>query len=231
MSKQGQISLAIGIPAYSGQVTSNHTRMFLELGAVISGSTERFTFLAHLIADINPVDRARNWLLANAMALGADWLLMIDADTWVEADADADAGFQILRMISEADRMGATIVTAPVVRRVADGPANELAIYRLNAESKSISKHEARTIDWLSTLSRHLEPIDACGAACMAIHLPRVVEANAHFRFEDILSEDLEFCRQIREFFPGHAPGPIFLDPRVRTGHMSRPFPLYSKKR
>lgn len=229
------INLAIGIPSYGGMLSNFHARQWLEFGSTLGGSAERFRLVAFMTADINPVDRARNWLLANAMTAGADWLLMVDADTWVQSWASLDgtsedAGFQLLRMISEADRVGTTIVTAAVVKRCLEFEEQiaELAIYKIDPASDSISKHAPMPFTVLASLSRHLEPIDACGAACMAVHLPRVVEADANFKFTGALSEDLEFCRQIREHFTT-GPKPISLDPRVRTGHMSRSFPLYNR--
>jgi hypothetical protein len=129
------IRLAIGIPAYGDSLTAHHARMWLELGNIIGASPERFQLVMFGTVDINPIDRARDTLLAQAMIAGADWLFTIDADTWVEADGDEDAGFQILRMISDADRKEAAIVCAPVRRRASvDNPVADLMIYRHKPE-------------------------------------------------------------------------------------------------
>lgn len=216
-----QIKLAIGIPAYGGQVSAAHAHMWLELGAMLRGSDERFKLGMFGYADVNGVDRARNYLVAGAMLKECDWLFMIDADTFVEADrrqADIDAGFMILRMISDAERAGATIVSAPVIRRVAASDKREFAVYRsVPASNQHRSGHEALTsLTW----DVPLIPAFAVGAACMAINLHQI--GDSMFKFTETLSEDLEFCRQIRELG-----GKILVDTRVRTGHMSRPFPLY----
>jgi hypothetical protein len=57
------------------------------------------------------------------------------------------------------------------------------------------------------------------------MNLHKMVEYEAHFDFSKQLnlSEDLDFCRQIRE----HG-GKLFADGRVKTGHKSRSFALYS---
>lgn len=117
-----KLHLAIGIPAYGGQITAHQARMWLEFGNTLGGSTERFNLVACDFYDVNGIDQARNLMLARAVELNADWLLMIDADTWVEPSAldrqaQSDAGFLLLRMISDADRRNAAAVAAPVVRR------------------------------------------------------------------------------------------------------------------
>lgn len=209
-----RLNLAVGVPAYGGKLVSEHARMFLELGNSLACSSERFELVMFATADINGVDRARNFLLAGAMIKSADWLLMIDADTWVESnDVSVDAGFLLLRMISDADRAEATIVSAPVILRAVAKPDNSslpMAIY---------SETEAGHIAVTQAVSGQAY---AVGAACMAINLHKIAEAK--FQFTDDLSEDLDFCRQIRGLG-----GKIIVDARVRTGHLSRPFPLYSE--
>lgn len=223
-----QIRLAIGIPAYGGQVSAAHAQMWLELGAMLRSSNERFVLGMMGYADVNGVDRARNYLVAAAMIKNCDWLLMVDADTFVEADrgaGDADAGFMLLRMISDAARVNATIVSAPVIRRVAASDKREFAVYRqIDPTEGRPSGHEpmlkAEMITSLSAATGPLHEVFAVGAACMAIDLHKI--GDSMFKFTETLSEDLEFCRQIRELG-----GKILVDKRVRTGHMSRPFPLY----
>ncbi len=59
---------------------------------------------------------------------------------------------------------------------------------------------------------RHYD-VDAIGAACMAINLQLL--GDAVFQFTDTLSEDLEFCRQIKE-----QGGKILVDTSVKTAHL-----------
>ncbi len=235
------LRLAIGLPAYGGSISVHQARMWTEIGNAVGASDARFRLTMFGFADVNPVDRARNQLLAQAMLHNSDWLFMIDADTWVEASADEDAGLQVLRMISDADRAGAVLVSAPVVKRadetrsilVAKGHLDyELAIYGKPTDG---DKHEALPAKWALQQRRVLTsttdfghtPIWAVGAACCAINLHKLVEIDppAMYRFTDKLSEDLDFCAQIRAKFGDDK---IMIDPRVKTGHQSRSFPLYS---
>lgn len=214
-----QLRLAVGLPAYGGTVQAEQARMWLEFGNIVGASSERFRLTMVGVVDVNPVDRARNTLVAKAMLHSSDWLLMVDADTWVNANGDDDAGFQLLRMISDADRAKAALVSAAVVRRISkleDGL--QLAVYDDPGDGQYIGKPAS----WLATQGRALRSVFAVGAACCAINLHRLDE-DVMYRFTDKLSEDLDFCRQIRE---KHGPDAIKLDPRVVTAHLSRPFPL-----
>lgn len=213
------IKLAIGLPAYGGKVVAEHARMFLELGHTLACSEARFEFTHHQYIDVCGIERARNALLAVAMMKGANWLFMCDADTWVEGTDEDNAGFQILRMISEAERLDATLVGAPVVRRVAQSGKRELNVYRSAADARLVSLDPAREVPD-GEVRQGLFEVDAIGAACIAINLTKLTEEMS-FKFTDVLSEDLEFCRQIKA-----AGGKVFVDGRVRTAHLSRPFPI-----
>jgi hypothetical protein len=227
-----RIKLAIGIPAYGGKLAAEHMRMWIEFGGIMMNSPDRFDLVMSGYFDINPVDRARNMAIAHAMQLGADWLFTIDSDTWVEAYGEGvdmvDAGVQILRMISDAERAGATIVAGPVYRRglSVDGAASkrELAVYRREFNPGGLAPEKYLPIDMVE-LPLGLSQVHAVGAACCAINLTKIGEA--HYRFTDALSEDLEFCRQVRE---GELHGKIFVDTRVRTAHLTRPTAIYSRE-
>lgn len=223
-----QIKLAIGIPAYGGLVSAEHCKMWMELGFILANSPERFALASMGYVDINGIDNARNHLLHAATEMRADWLLMIDADTWVEAYGtqpdEQDAGFQILRMISEADRAGAAIVAAPVARRkMADDGKREVMAYR-RGRAPRIAGEELVAIDSSELQSGDtLIEVDAVATAVFAIRLSAV--GFAKFEFTKELSEDLEFCRQIKL-----AGGKVFIDRRVRSGHKSRPYAIYCKE-
>lgn len=219
-----QLKIAFGLPAYGGVISAEHARMWMEIGSTISGSPERFQLVLFDFQDVNPISEARNTLVSNARAAGADWLFMLDADTWVEsASPDEDAGSLILRMISQADREGASIVCAPVVRRrIGSLGPNEragLMVWRGGVElSASLEEY----------LGDGLIEITACATACFAINIPRVQPIVAKhgelFQFKDGLSEDLYACGLVRE-----TGGKLLCDLRVRTAHKSRSFPLYSR--
>jgi hypothetical protein len=199
--------------------------MWLELGSALAQSFERFELAMFGYVDISPVDRARNMLMARAMLASADWLLMVDADTWVEsATSAADAGLSLLRMISDADRAGATVVGAPVVcRTTALDDKPKLSVWHgvvqttqtANPDGLLAVRYQAATSVF------GVGECDAIGAACMAINLHKV--GDAHFAFTPDLSEDLEFCRQVRAMG-----GKIIVDGRVRTGHLARQHGLFS---
>lgn len=218
-----QIKLAIGIPAYGGSVSAEHIKMWTELGFVLANSSERFALVSHGYVDINGIDNARNHLLQVATESRADWLLMIDADTWVEAYGsgpdEMDAGFQILRMLSEADRAGVAIVAAPVARRkMADDGKREVMAYRWNADLNLMPIPDDELL-----AGPTLVEVDAAATAVFAIRLSAV--GFAKFEFTKKLSEDLEFCRQIKM-----AGGKVVVDRRVRSGHKSRPYAIYCKE-
>src|SRR5271156_4254643 len=102
------LKLAIGIPAYKSQVHVGHTKMWLGLGYDLFRRADLIHLKGFIHMDVCGVDRARNFILAHAMTLDADWVLMVDSDTWVEH------GSSLIRMIYQGNQMGATIVGAPV---------------------------------------------------------------------------------------------------------------------
>ena len=63
----------------------------------------------------------------------------------------------------------------------------------------------------------NLYAVDAIGTSVFAVALNRIPEAVA-FRFDEGLSEDLFFCRQVSNYNQM-----ILVDGRVRTSHMGRP--------
>lgn len=210
------LKLFIGVPAYGGFVRSETIKMWLELGRSIAEAGDRFELTGILVIDTQPIDRARNFLVAHAMEANADWLLMIDADTWVESvdmpDGIETAGFQLLRMISQADRASVAVVGAPVQRRGREG---------LNVTGVGITGL-ARHPDSRQQMEEALRSCDSIGAAIMAIRLDKIGEIT--FKWTDTLGEDLNFCKDVRE-----AGGRIYVDGRVKTAHMDRPTPLYSR--
>ena len=217
-----RIDLAIALIAYGGQVTSNQALMWLTLGGSLQDRKDRFRLIQVNTWDINPVDRARNMALATAMTADADWLLMLDADVFVQRDLSGQSGgWALLSMIDDADAAGFDVVAAPVVGRL---NASSPMVYRLRVADNWLLPIEQ--ID-LEPEPRGLVPIDAAATAIMAINLHAVGEAS--FRFVEAgpnqqgRSEDVEFCRQMK------AQGrKIACDTRVVTGHMARPIPLMS---
>lgn len=212
-----RLKLSTAVMAYGGLISAPHAFMWLDFGASLVINSEAVQFVNHAHWDINPVDKARNTALAAATNLGADWLLMIDADTFVVQTHHGHhgPGQQLIQMILDAEFEDAAIVVAPVATRM-PGESFIMAYAGENAEAIKLSHGPART-------ARRLELIEAAAAAVMAINLKRIGEAR--FAFTAELSEDLEFCRQVRE-----AGGKIYCDTRVATGHMSKSMPIYSER-
>lgn len=215
------LKISLGVPAYGSMVHAGHIRMWAEIGNTIGASPDRFQLTDLGYVDLNGIDRARNWLLAKAFKLGADWLVMIDADTWIESVGAEDAGFQLARMVSDADRAGAIIVGAPVARRGAE--RHEVMVYRGDPRSSKPGQLEPISVE---ELGRGLKPVDALATAVFAVKITAIGECR--FAFTDELSEDLDFCAQVRNHAAFHRPltPAILVDTRVNTRHLSRPFAI-----
>lgn len=216
------INLAIGLPVYGGMVVAQATRMWLQLGAALAMTPDRFMFRGITIVDACGVDVSRNRLIAELLPTQANWVLMVDADTWHEDPGD------ILRMISDADRINCgeagsvmtgriAAVAAQVPRRDPNDTRN--MVYRMVGDERHIA-----------TLGPQLEPIDMAATAMMAINLD-FIRAKADewkppwFKFayragdvKPVLSEDMYFCVEVDKH-----DGMILGDGRFRANHLQRP--------
>lgn len=199
------IKLAIGTPAYRGIIASGQSRMWLGLGVALGQVREHIELVAMIDLDMNGIDNARNTLLDAARDAKADWLLMLDSDTWCEP------GKLLVRMILDAEARSAAIVAAPVAVR---GVASGLNVKRWIEEE---GRHRDYPPESWETKDYPFVEVDAVGAAIMAIHTERCGEAR--FRFiEKSRSEDIEFCYQVRK-----SGGLVLLDPRFPTYHVNKP--------
>jgi hypothetical protein len=206
------IKLAVGIPAYRGVVASSQALMWMQFGAELNRTKPVIQMVMHASVDVCGVDRARNILLAQAMSHGADWLLMIDSDTWV------DPGSDLVRMIIEAPEHIAMIGAAVRTRGLGRGNDAPLNLYEWKA-----SEGRHLPVDLIPD-HRHNE-VDAIGGAVIAINLHRVPKDLVfkwHY-YDDgrSISEDLYFCRELRR-----AGEYIFIDTRVKTFHVDKPATL-----
>lgn len=201
------IKIALGLPAYRGRIASQHAATWFSLGkylGAMSNSSEPLFESSIITVDCNGVDRARNNLLAHAMSTGHEWLLMLDDDTWIEGDDPGGALFSM--MWDGLHTQKAAVVGAAVRRRGAEG---------LNVYRKTDGRYSSINLGKIGVAlasARHID-VDAIGAACMAINLQLL--GDAVFQFTDTHSEDLEFCRQIKE-----AGGKILVDTNVKTAHL-----------
>jgi len=186
--------------------------MWTELGAALAQDEKRVQLAAFINVDTCGIDRARNLMLAAAMQANADWLLMIDSDTWVVTSEYASSGFQLLEMIHSGENLDATIIGAPVKRRGGEG----LAVY--------VRKHDKLfAVKITDATALTVVECDAIGAAVMAINLGKL-QLDDRFVFTDQEGEDLNFCRKLRD-----RGDKILVDTRVQTAHIARGTILLSK--
>lgn len=210
------INLAVAVMAYGGQITVYQAFTWAGLGSALRDAPN-LKLIGFQHWDINPVDRARNMALASAMAYGADWLLMIDADVFVPSPT---AGKVLINMITDAAEAGFDVVAAPVMSRAFQNP-HLMAYVDSEGGLRAINRSDAKP---------GLVPIDAASTAIMAINLHSLND-SVQFRFVEAtadnpwLSEDIAFCRQMRALGKK-----IACDTRVMTGHMGRSVPVYSDR-
>lgn len=203
------LKIAVGVPAYRGVVSSGQFRMWMQLGAAIGRAKDQGLVDLVMMADVDVcgVGQARNLLVAYAMKEQADWLLMVDSDTWA-------LGTDLLRMILEAPSDCA--VVGAIVKTRGHHRSN---VYAWDAAT---GKHEQLDLE-PGLVGANEDPycrVDAIGGAVMAINLRKI--GSADFRWmhrEDgsSISEDLYFCRQIQ------LPNTIAVDRRMVTWHVDRP--------
>jgi hypothetical protein len=207
------LKLAIGLPAYRGQIASAHAVMWAQFGAACARQPDDVQIVMLGYVDTCGIDRARNALVRQATTARADWLLMVDSDTF------AVTGKDLLRMLLERPS-DAAAVGAPVIRRgqltaiTNIAPEHVANIWRWTGE-----RHEPTSIR-NGGIGSHgfYTKVDAVGAAIFAVDLTRAASAHAEFRWADGMSEDLYFCRQLR--LAGER---IYVDPRVATVHLGQP--------
>lgn len=109
------MKLAIGCPAYRGQVDVNHIPQVVSIFASQLAVHNRVSWGGFFSADSACVAHARNHLVYGAMGAGADWLLMVDADTYCVPE-----GARVhpaIPMLLTAEAHGAAVIAAPVQRR------------------------------------------------------------------------------------------------------------------
>jgi hypothetical protein len=153
------LKLAIGVPAYGGKIVIGQAKMWMTLAAEMNNRREEIYLKAFIEMDICGVEKARNFLLAHAMAQGADWLLMVDADTWV------DDGRRLVHMVIAGQKLRAAIIGAPVLRQV-DG--QQMPNLYQEVDGKYVNGK-------YSSSDGPIE-VDGIGAAIMAVNLHKVPE-------------------------------------------------------
>ena len=198
--------VGIGLPAYGGTVCAWQGITWLTLGARL-GAHPNISLAMFLPVDICGVDRARNHLLKIARDSNLDWLLMMDSDVWVEGKGD------LLKMIHDAEMRKASVVGPSVIMR---GAKQVPMVYKFEEKaSQEIIGQKTVEGKLFEPKAGEVTEVDAIGGSCMAIHLKRT--EGCYFAFTGNVSEDLEFCRQVRE-----KGGKVLVDGRIRTCHLDR---------
>jgi len=201
------LKLTLATPAYRRQVDVEHVVQGMALQAACRADP-RFQLHGFSHADSYSLDWARNRLLLGAIQTGSDWLLFVDADTY-----HRDAG-ETLRMIGDGDRLGAAVIAAPVRMR------GRLALFNVR---------ERRGDDYFpvehAAIAGQVREVDAVGTAFMAIRCawlrehwpaqPWFVTTQLPGPEPRLLSEDLGFCRGVRE-----RGGRVFVDGRFTPTHV-----------
>lgn len=103
-----RIKLAVCLPAYGGKICVEQAGTWMSFGFTLAASEERFDLVLFGQTDMNPVADARNAAVDAALRAGADWLLMLDADTFYSGEDPDDVptgGLQLLEMVSAGQRL------------------------------------------------------------------------------------------------------------------------------
>jgi GT2 family glycosyltransferase len=192
------LKLAVGLPAYRGQICAAQSIMWAQFGAAVARQPDDVQIVMFAHVDTCGIDRARNALVRQAIVAKADWLLSVDSDTF------AVAGKDLLRMILERPA-DAAAVGAAVIRRGETTRAPN--VWRWTGE-----RHEVGIVG-----SPPYAEVDAIGAAILAINVHVIERLGARFEWVSGMSEDLAMCRKLRV-----AGEKIYVDPRVATVHLGQ---------
>ena len=152
------IRVAYGVPAYRRGIDIGHNYQAFSLGMLSALVKDRIAVVSLHDADTCDVAHSRNLLLHSALKSGADWLLMMDGDTFHVSADTLTAPSQILRMIEDANEHGAAVAAAPVKMRGRDG--YNVAIRR-GDEYIQIERED---------IGDRMIPVERIGTACMAVN-------------------------------------------------------------
>lgn len=145
------------------------------------------------------IDEKRNGIARRALAMGADYVLMVDSDVLLPPDA-----------LASLLGHGKEVVLGYYQRKGAGGDTD---IVRLGAASAD----DVLTLDELSAAAadRSLLEVDAGGMGCALVSTDVFRRlGDPWFEFTSV-SEDYEFCRRCRAAGIG-----VFVDVRLRCHHL-----------
>lgn len=218
------LKLAIGIPAYTGQIYMRHFGTALALGWAAALNEETFELYPEILYEnICPVDYARDRMMKRAIEVGADWLLSIDADV-VHEGHELAGGYEILRMIGTGHDRRAAVIGAAVHQRVLQGSHRMAYMKRqINATPED---HQRPLTDAELADNDGVNEVDRLATSLLAYNVGWIKErlAPPWFVFPhrpgtiDRLGEDLYFCDRVRD-----AGGRILCDARFQPLHLGPP--------
>jgi hypothetical protein len=201
--------VAFLIPAYNGVLDMGHADMWLRTGATLAMVADRFDLAMFGCGSMNPVAKARNQFMYAALDVGADWLVMIDADTYAETpeaifdmiQLGIDHGFQVMTgaVMARGPEVG-----YPLYVRKSDVGTNEFGFRTLTSEE----------------IQGSIIEVDRCGGALLAINLNWIRECWPdgpwfHHPPTDDAGEDWTFCEGVQT-----RGGVIVADGRFATCHV-----------
>ena len=202
------LKLAVGTPAYRGVIASAQAKMWIQFGGHAARLKDQSKLDLVMIGDVDVcgVERARNILVEYAIQYSADWLIMVDSDTYC-------GGRALIDMIMDLDQECAMV--GAIVRTRGRGDMNA---YYWDDASK---KHHAADYNNFAPGVRYQE-VDAVGGAVIALNLQRLKPRMLFFPYYrddgSAISEDLYFCKRLRE--RGEK---ILVDTKISTWHIDKP--------
>lgn len=167
------------------------------------------------------VAHSRNQILYQALRIGADWVLMQDADTIYQPQTNKlDMSFTapVFQAIAEAHNQRAAVVAAAVEQRMVGESVWNVIVKGLEGERR-LKEEEFRG---------KVVEVDAIGTAFMAINLSWINDNFSKAPWFHMLhgsvaesgvpakmGEDVYFCKQVRD-----RGGKILCDGRLRPRHV-----------
>lgn len=183
--------LTLGFPCYRGLIQDAHVAAYELLRQGLETS-DQFQLHSFARVDCSSIAHGRNHLVHTALKDQADWLLMMDSDTYF---ATLDRPHPTVTMLHDALNQEAATVGAGVVLR--DG-------------SKRINVIRDESVGYMPGPDREMAPCITVGSAYLAVNLNwiRACWPKGPW-FEDVLgydetgptrqSEDVVFCERIRK--------------------------------
>lgn len=199
------MQIALCIPAYRRQVDVGHVGQALNLAAALLRSNKhRMDFLT---TESCSIEWSRNQLLHKATKRGADWALMLDADTFHARAEDT------IRMIETGAERSSAVIASPVRMRGREG----YNVFEVGNDSVKFADPST----WKGTVT----PVHRIGTAFFAINCKWIKDHwpnQPWFLTQQLegeeprkIGEDVTFCDVVRS-----RGGVILADGRFEPVHV-----------